>query len=144
MKKFFAVLLLLTTLFTPAVAEELDLDGMSLEELLAMQSSIQQAIEKKISGSGEILPEGEYVVGEDIKAGKYIFTVISAKFYDQSNEFSSRCHVKVYSEEDKRIIQDADRLQVGDLVYLNLSDGMKLSVSYGYGTIVTTNEPFGG
>lgn len=143
MKKFFVVLLLLTTLFTPAVAEELDLDGMSLEELLAMQSSIQQAIEKKISGSGEILPEGEYVVGEDIKAGKYIFTVISAKFYDQSNELGSRCRVKVYSEEDKRI-QDADRLQVGDLVYLNLSDGMKLSVSYGYGTIVTTNEPFGG
>lgn len=141
MKKFLAALLVTATLVVSASAETLDLDSMSLEQLLTLQSSVQQLIEQKTSGS-ELFPEGTYVVGKDIKAGNYIFTVVSAKFYDSTQVESSRCCVTSRSAEGQ-IIQYSKKLLVGDLVYLSLSDGMTLSVEYGYGMIAAVDEPFG-
>ena len=57
-----------------ALADEtLDYSGMSLDELVILRNTINEEIASRI-GSGDMIYTGDFLVGTDIKAGKYIIT----------------------------------------------------------------------
>lgn len=72
MKRFLVLLLALSMfLMTAAVAEEtgIDLSGKTVDELLAIQKAVNDALYEQ--GGKVILPQGELLVGRDIAAGSY-------------------------------------------------------------------------
>ena len=77
MKKILSFVLFLTLMlsFPCSLAEEKgtdDLAGMSIDELLELRKSIDNAIYEQ--GGKIILPPGELLVGRDISAGSYLIT----------------------------------------------------------------------
>lgn len=75
MKKLLSVLLVLAVLSLPVLAcAEVDLTGMSLQELI----ELRQQIDLLLFGSDEYksvpVPQGTYTVGVDIPAGSYTLT----------------------------------------------------------------------
>lgn len=68
---------------TPVMASDIDLASMSTEDLVALKDSINEEIANR--GGDNIIGEGTYVVGTDIKAGT--FKVTPVKEYDGYTSF---------------------------------------------------------
>lgn len=72
MKKAIAIVIALILAMTAcASAEDIDLSGMSFDELLALQNQILAAMWASDEWQEVTVPVGVYVVGEDIPAGKW-------------------------------------------------------------------------
>ena len=71
MKKLFLFLLVLVLVPVFSVADGVDLSAMSLEELYALRSSVSAEILSRSQWESVTVPEGFYVVGEDIPAGHW-------------------------------------------------------------------------
>ena len=74
-----------------ACAEGIDLSGMSLDELVALKEQINLAIWNSEDWQEVQVPQGVYVIGEDIPAGKWTIKAvegITARIYwgDTLNE----------------------------------------------------------
>ena len=88
MKKVIAILTFICIcLSAGAYAEDasvpsVDLTSMSVAELQALSKSIDGELTNR--GLGVVLDSGEYVVGEDIAAGKYVLTETNDDDYDWS------------------------------------------------------------
>lgn len=70
MKKLLALLLALVCMAAPAMAE-VDLSGMSYDELVALKDQINLAIWESDEWQEVEVPQGIWVVGEDIPVGKW-------------------------------------------------------------------------
>ena len=68
---------------TPVMASDIDLASMSTEDLVALKDSINEEIANR--GGDNIIGEGTYTVGTDIKAGN--FKVTPVKGYDGYTSF---------------------------------------------------------
>lgn len=83
MKKFIALVLALLCLSIPALAEEVDLSSMDLAALLKLHAELDSAIQEKfdceLDANG--LYQGIYVVGKDIKAGRYLLTMTTKTYF---------------------------------------------------------------
>lgn len=73
MKKLLVFLLALTLLSTAALAE-IDLSGMTYDELLDLRAQVDQALWASDGWQEVDVPSGVYVVGEDIPAGRWTLT----------------------------------------------------------------------
>lgn len=62
---------------TPVMASDIDLASMSTEDLVALKDSINEEIVNR--GGDNIIGEGTYVVGTDIKAGNFKVTPVKIK-----------------------------------------------------------------
>lgn len=71
MKKLLAVALVLCLLVPCAVAESIDLSGLSFDDLRILQQRIAQEMVTRPEWKGTKVPKGVWVVGEDIPAGYY-------------------------------------------------------------------------
>lgn len=72
MKKILALVVLLAILATTAAsAAEIDLAGMTFDELRALQTQLNQEIHNRPEWKEVTVPAGDWVVGEDIPAGAY-------------------------------------------------------------------------
>lgn len=72
MKKLIALLAVLVSFFSVAYAEKVfDLSGMSYEELVALKDEINLAIWESDKWQEVEVPQGIWIVGEDIPAGKW-------------------------------------------------------------------------
>lgn len=72
MKRFLAMVVVLATLIvTGAFAEGIDLSGMSYDELVALKDQIDLAIWSSEEWQEVEVPQGVWVIGEDIPAGKW-------------------------------------------------------------------------
>ena len=71
MKKFLATLMVLLLLITPFLAEGLDLEAMDDSSLLALKKAVDMEYSSRIDSEPILLQPNEYVVGEDIKAGRW-------------------------------------------------------------------------
>ncbi|MEA4997998.1 MAG: hypothetical protein VB087_01280 [Candidatus Limiplasma sp.] len=75
------VLLLIVALFLPAMAyAEVDLTGMSYDELVALKGQIDLAIWASDEWQEVSVPVGVYTVGEDIPAGKWTIRAADASY----------------------------------------------------------------
>lgn len=70
MKKLFALLILCLLFALPARAD-VDLSGMSYDELVALKDQINLAIWNSEEWQEVTVPQGRWIVGEDIPAGKW-------------------------------------------------------------------------
>lgn len=70
MKKLFSLFLILCTIAAPSLAE-VDLSGMSFDELVALREQIDLAIWNCAEWQEVTVPQGVWKVGEDIPVGRW-------------------------------------------------------------------------
>lgn len=72
MKRFLIALVALSLFVTCAFAESIDLESMTTDDLVALQSKILKELSKRdFPTKAFTVPMGEYIVGADIPAGNY-------------------------------------------------------------------------
>ncbi|MDD3921704.1 MAG: hypothetical protein PHO41_11090 [Eubacteriales bacterium] len=71
MKKWLSILLILLLLCPITALAEVDLSGMSYDELVALQEQVELAIWSSDEWQEVTVPSGVYEVGTDIPAGKW-------------------------------------------------------------------------
>jgi hypothetical protein len=72
MKKVLALVLGLMLLAMPALAEDVDLAALSLDELVALRDRVDAEICARIPVNEAPFSSGIFLVGRDIKAGAYV------------------------------------------------------------------------
>lgn len=136
MKKFIAMALALLCLAVPAIAEEIDLSSMNLTELLKLHeqldASIQEQFDCSLDSNG--LYQGIYVVGKDIKAGRYLLTSVS-KTYFMCHLYEDMSHKEAHDGGQHETI-----IGIGDTLQLKLEDGMVLVVDQGSASVKPVPE----
>ena len=127
MKKFIALVLALLCLSVPALAEEVDLSSMDLATLLKLHAELDSAIQEKfdceLDANG--LYQGIYVVGKDIKAGRYLLTM-TTKTYFMCHLYEDMTHKEAHDGGQRETL-----LAVGETLQLTLEDGMVLVIDQG-------------
>ena len=114
MKKLIVLALSTMLLITPVFAS-VDLGSMSDQELVDLKTQVTEEMIRR--GSIDVLPKGTYLVGTDLKAGKYTFTGIGDDYY----------YVGWYAckeDEENDNVGDYEGLSEGNQAFFDLSDGM--------------------
>lgn len=81
MKKLVALLTLCALLTAPALAE-IDLSGMSFEELLELKEQVNRALWDCAEWQEVTVPAGAYVIGRDIPAGYWTIAPVAGAWAD--------------------------------------------------------------
>ena len=81
MKRFFLFLLLLALVTSAAGASGVDLSGMTFDELVALREQLNLAIWNSAEWQEVNVPEGIWIVGEDIPAGHWSIRVAAKHDY---------------------------------------------------------------
>ena len=126
MKKLMAFILVIASLSCFAFAEGIDLGGMSINELYKLQESVDSEIRSRINcaESSNDIHTGVYVVGEDIKSGRFILTVST------NDTFEYYLYKDEASKKNNDYIQYGWMyLDAGKTVECNLKDGMILYIT---------------
>lgn len=116
---------------SPVMASEqndIDYDSMSTEELVALRDEINAQIADR--GGDNVLPQGVYEVGKDIKTGSFkisslpIVGAASIRLYSSKEDYDSHTvdeyYVINYDEENDKQISS---------VFVNLSEGEIMEIS---------------
>lgn len=82
MKKILVILILVCMTITFACAEDVDLSGMSFDQLVALKDRINLAIWNSSEWQEVTVPQGVWIVGEDIPAGKWTVRCADLGRYD--------------------------------------------------------------
>lgn len=119
MRKFLAILMLCLLLIVPAFAETFDLSSMSLDDLIQLRDAVRNELSARIGSDPMTIVSGKYIVGTDIKAGYYLLVVdsVAVKYVDLSLVWLDESHDDVW-----------EQLREGEIYYLKLEDGMKLTL----------------
>lgn len=142
MKRFLAIILVMITLSVSACAEGIDLEDLSLSELLSLHEQLDIAIENEIECrlDENSIYQGVYIVGEDIAPGYYLFTCIE----DMHDEGDFDFFYELYETKeayDKHSRSMFDRFNSGESVQIELVDGMVLRIVNGTANIQPSSKP---
>lgn len=83
-RRFMCVLLVCLLFLPAALADAIDLSGMSDDEIVALLTQVNDEVVRRGINKTATLPQGSYIGGKDLPAGKYIF-VCQAKGDDWGN-----------------------------------------------------------
>lgn len=123
MKKLIAVIAALALLFAVAVAEFVDLSAMTFDELAQLQKAIIQEMQSRDEFKSVWVPQGIYIVGEDIPAGIYSFS---------ASDFAA---IEIYSGDSSEIHNYEDGYSLGaedgKVAKYELKDGYYVEISFG-------------
>ncbi len=75
--RFACLLLVCCLLFSAAVADTVDLSSMSNDEIIALLNEVNEEIVRRGINKTAKLPQGTYIAGNDIPAGRYVFTCLA-------------------------------------------------------------------
>lgn len=75
--RFICLLVTCLLLIPVAVADTVDLSSMSNEEIVALLNDANEEIVRRGINKTAKLPQGAYIGGSDIPAGRYIFTCLA-------------------------------------------------------------------
>lgn len=131
MKKVIAIALALVLLLSVGAAAfaDVDLSGMSFEELVALKDQINLAIWNSQEWQEVTVPHGVWIVGEDIPAGKWTITAgdgcslalqIGTKLNTMGTELENRSYYQRLRSKTYRYYDPADDV---DQVTVDLSNG---------------------
>ena len=157
MKKIVSLLVVLVMVSSFAISyADIDISGLSYEELVALKDKINLAIWNSKEWKEVEVPQGDWIVGEDIPAGKW--TVKCAKkdtsssvmsecdmewgFYDKENQFLN-CYgdgggyVNLYNPENRNY----DEGKVTEYT-IELVEGMMVRIKPSYAPAIFT--PYAG
>ena len=81
MKKLFSLVLISLILVSPALAE-VDLSGLSFDELVALRAQVDAAIWASDGWQEVIVPTGTYMIGRDIPAGYWTIRPVAGQWSD--------------------------------------------------------------
>lgn len=76
-RRFACLLAVLLLLVPAAVADTADLSALSDDEVIALLDKVNEEIVRRGINKTAKLPEGSYIAGNDLPAGKYIFTCLA-------------------------------------------------------------------
>jgi len=125
MKKLITSIIALIVCATGATAAtELDLSGMSLDELIALQQQVQMAMWETDEWQEVEVPIGIYEVGVDIPAGMWVITstdCLGASYGTEVNE---------YHTDLEDLIAFESLWNEGESFAWNLVDGTYIQIDY--------------
>lgn len=137
MKRIFAFILsFLVFLFAAsAIAEEMDISSLTLDELIELQGKITSRINEALSASSDVIYMGEYVGGVDIKPGRYLVTGLEEKF-----QFGMCLYADTSAmDSDDYLINKG--LFGGETYDLEIEEGMVLEVYRGSAIVTSHAKP---
>lgn len=142
MKKLIALLLVsLLALCPAAMAEGIDLKGMTLDELIALHAAIDAEIDARIGCEPSLIAGGVYTAGETIKTGVYVITCTNAYGEDgmtitvyANHEQYEKCRSVINQYKDDYQLY-AGSIAVEQAVTVSLADGMVLVIDGGIGLV---------
>lgn len=134
MKKFLAILLVFVFFSSFSFAESIDLESMSEFELIELQHSIQERLYEIDNHREFVLYPGVYVIGEDLEAGQYVFSVLEYR----DDDTPTATFITVWPDEDRYgSIMTKDVYQssmfdkkVNPEIQFNLKDGMYMKLNF--------------
>lgn len=119
MKKLVLLIVaLLLVLVISVSAEGIDLSGMSDEDLCALEIAIVDELGSRGTNSTQCFFPGEYIVGDEIDPGRYVFTGVELTSSDGYGYVVLR---EDATNNDSTI--DIEQLFEGDKYSMKLSDG---------------------
>lgn len=121
MKRLVLLVLVLTMIVAPALAAEIDLSKMTDAELVELRAQIDEILDDDSSK----IYEGKYVVGTDIKPGRYKLTCY------QFLNILAAMHVRLFAADNPDERLESYDIVTGSSVYVNLTEGMILTLEYG-------------
>lgn len=80
MKKLIALALILVSLIPAAAFADVDLSGMSFDELVSLNGKLLEEIMSRDEFKEVTVPTGAYTVGEDIPAGTYSLAMATGTY----------------------------------------------------------------
>ena len=101
MKKLAILLVFVTCIFSigsTGFAEDVDLAGMSFDDLMELRNRINDEIEERVGNDEVPLLEGYYVVGTDISEGSY---EIKDHIEPDDTEYSNAWTIQVFQSQDR-------------------------------------------
>lgn len=128
MKKIVALVMTFLVFFSvSAVAEEIDLTSMTMDELTSLMNSVYEEIQNRIGFSDSCIGSGYYTVGEDIQAGKYELICQSPQIETSAsgNMTRNKCKLIITSDDtdNAAILFEFDEIQNGQKMMIELEDG---------------------
>ena len=121
----FVCLLVACLLLTPvAVADAVDLSSMTNEEIVALLDQVNAEIVNRGINKTAKLPQGTYIAGSDIPAGRYIFTCMAV-----GDDWGN---VTVYSDGGKgqqilwNVVSAPEEGQEPTTIFITLNEGDQL------------------
>ena len=76
-RRFLCVLLAVLLLVPAALADKIDLSAMTNDEIVELLNQVNAEIVSRGISKTAKLPQGTYIAGQDIPAGRYIFTCMA-------------------------------------------------------------------
>ncbi|MDO5435526.1 MAG: hypothetical protein Q4G19_04075 [Clostridia bacterium] len=138
--RFFCLLLICALLAPAALAGAADLSAMTDDEIISLLDEVNAEIVRRGINKTAKLPEGAYIVGRDLPAGRYIFTSL-ATGDDWGN-------VTVYSEGGKgrqllwEIVSAPEAGEDPDTIFVTLSDGDQLKSGVPFSLTIMSGAVF--
>lgn len=132
MKKAMALILALVFTFCGAfaLAEEIDLSGLTDDALLALRNRVQaEIVARHMAGTAD-LASGKYIAGEDIPVGSYIYTAKAT-----GNDWASVTIYADHGDGDQLFWQIVDAPEEGEeqksfFITLNEGDQLKSLIPF--------------
>ena len=128
MKKLATVLFVLVLLFTSwSYAETMDLESLTLEELVDLSIRINEMIFERDQLNHNVLYPGTYIVGEDLDPGTYVFQCLKV-------DGGVNTKVKYGIDGEESILNDHDSnsyLEEGEVYQAKLEDNYYVRIEDG-------------
>lgn len=121
MKKLLCLILVMLIIGCGALCEAIDISGLSDAELLELKQQVDNAISERLFSAGRLFPAGKYIVGVDIKPGKYII-------HTPSTDNIGNGHIYIFDnaegyESNNSIYSERFDKQIGTHLYISLEEG---------------------
>lgn len=138
MKKILIILMLVLLLIPSVIAESVDYNSMTTDDLLALRNQINGILIERMASDASAIYSGNYTVGVDIKAGRYVLQ------FDEIAEGETTGIVMLFENTDKWHNRDyisADYLRTNVEYQIVLEDSMVLEITRAKGTIRAIAKP---
>lgn len=113
-----------------AAAIDIDLEAMSLEELLELHEAVEAAISAKNGSVPSTIYKGIYVAGDSIAVGKYTITCPDdGKSFQIAIFADQETYEKAFAEQDESLASFQSYINVGETVFVQVDEGAVLLVA---------------
>ncbi|MBP3649034.1 MAG: hypothetical protein J6K73_04550 [Clostridia bacterium] len=142
----FTILVLVLTGISSAFALEVDLSTISNDELILLNNQIKAELGKRNIEVDNLISNGVYVVGKDIRADQYLLTAVLTDYgmtiitFETEDCYNAYFSTKRFTvgEENAAVEANANGkifIRNAETATLNLHDGMVLLIKDGVGSL---------
>jgi len=122
MKRIICIVLLLLTLFS-CLADNIELDSMSLYQLFELEHAVHKKIYEHDPSSEWVLYQGTYSVGKDLEAGEYLFQCIDLT--------PDTVRISICNRDSDGEVVEFEYVDLGEVYHMRVNDGQTLIIDGG-------------